>query len=330
MGAGNGIATEYKREGEGHHPVNAGQEPENRSGAEKGIDRVVPREQDGNLGRTQLLDKVAYGLGSVLMYAVQELQEHIATETRKVGDNLGQQLDVLQSSFHELTRLEAEQRAMILSMEQKYQQLAATTATLQESGARHESELSSLRTETREFAACASGRADALSKDLAVQQENLASVTSALSAATTSLADADARHEAALGALSNATQQQIDTLDSTLTATAASLRECDAQQSDALAALGTETKELAASVTDRIGALTREMGIQQDDIAALKSTVCSISSRADSIVERLDKQADTLRSMYATYAQRETELEQLVDGLARLRAYPAQAPKNGL
>jgi hypothetical protein len=50
----------------------------------------------------------------------------------------------------------------------------------------------------------------------------------------------------------------------------------------------------------------------------------------DAFVERLDKQADVLRSMCSTYSQRETELEQLVDGLARLRAYPAPAPTNGL
>jgi uncharacterized protein involved in exopolysaccharide biosynthesis len=48
------------------------------------------------------------------------------------------------------------------------------------------------------------------------------------------------------------------------------------------------------------------------------------------VAERLDRQAEALRSMYSAYAQRETALEQLVDGLARLKAYPAPAPANRL
>ena len=45
----------------------------------------------------------------------------------------------------------------------------------------------------------------------------------------------------------------------------------------------------------------------------------------DALGERLDRQAEAVRSMYAAYSQRETELEQLVDGLARLRAFPNPA-----
>jgi hypothetical protein len=115
-----------------------------------------------------------------------------------------------------------------------------------------------------------------------------------------------------------------------LTAATVSLQESDVRQQAELAALRTETKEYSTALSGRIDVLFKELGVQQEDIAAIKSTLCGFSLRVDAFVERLDKQADALRSMCATYAQRETELEQLVDGLARLRAYPAPAPTNGL
>jgi hypothetical protein len=83
-------------------------------------------------------------------------------------------------------------------------------------------------------------------------------------------------------------------------------------------------------MSERIDGLCKELGVQQEDIAAVKSTLSGFYARVDGLVERLDKQAAALRSMCATYTQRETELEQLVEGLARLRAYPAPAAANGL
>jgi septal ring factor EnvC (AmiA/AmiB activator) len=115
-----------------------------------------------------------------------------------------------------------------------------------------------------------------------------------------------------------------------LAATAASLQESQARQDEELAAIRKETGEFSASVSERLEVIFRELGVHQEDIAAVKSTLSGLYSRVDGIVERLDKQAAALRSMSATYAHRETELEQLVDGLARLRAYPAPAPTNGL
>ena len=184
-----------------------------------------------------LVDRVAYGLAKVLVVAVRELENHIAGETRKVGDTVGRRLDTLQGSFQELTEAVSEQRSKSLVVEEKCQQLAAATASLKESDARQEAGLEALRSEAREF--------------------------------------------------------------STL-------------------------------VSERIDVLFKELGVQQEDIAAIKSMLSGFSSRVDAFVERLDKQADVLRSMCSTYSQRETELEQLVDGLARLRAYPAPAVTNGL
>jgi hypothetical protein len=184
-----------------------------------------------------LVETLAYGLAKVLVVAVRQLEDHIAGETRKVGDTVGRRLDTLQGSFQELTEVVSEQRRKSQLVEDQCRQLTAATEALQETDARQDAELVALRG---------------------------------------------------------------------------------------------ETKQLSKQLSERIDVLGKELGVQQEDIAAIKSTLCGFSSRVDAFVERLDKQADVLRSMCATYAQRETELEQLVDGLARLRAYPAPAPTNGL
>jgi chromosome segregation ATPase len=119
------------------------------------------------------------------------------------------------------------------------------------------------------------------------------------------LRETDARHAAALASVS----QRIDT---------------------SVAALQNETKALSQSVSERIDSLCKELGVHQEDIGAVKATLSTVCSRVDAIVERLDRQADAFRSMHTAYSQRETELEQLVDGLARLRAYSTPLPANGL
>lgn len=159
-----------------------------------------------------LVDRIAHGFAKSLVMALKELEKHIAGETRKVGDSLGQRLDALQASVQELAGAVSEQRSMNLAVQDRCKELAGETA----------------------------------------------------------------RHDAELAALRN------------------------------------------------------EVSVQQEDIAVLKTTFSDLSSRADGLLERLDRQAETLRAMCGTYAQRETELEQLVEGLARLRAFPAPPPAQGL
>jgi hypothetical protein len=233
------VENDVKTEAVRHH-LEAGRVSEGRG---SDVEDKSPSDLDCSMESIQelalapLIDRVAYGLAKVLVVAVRELENHIAGETRKVGDSVGRRLDTLQGSLRDLTEAVSEQRSKSLVVDEKCQQLAAAAASLQESDGRQVAGLAALHNETRQFATLASQRMDGLSKELSVQQE---------------------------------------------------------------------------------------------DLAAMKSTLCGLSSRVDAFVERLDKQADALRSMCATYAKRETELEQLVDGLARLRAYPAPAPTNGL
>ena len=170
------------------------------------------REATPELALAPLVDKIAYGLARGLVVAMKELENHIAGETRKVGETVGRRLDALQASVQDLAAAVSEQR-------DHSRRLDAATAALQEADTRRAAEIDALR---------------------------------------------------------------------------------------------------------------RDAGVQQEDIAAIKSSLSGVSTRVDGVIDRLDKQAEALRSMYATYAQRETELEQLVDGLARLRSYPAPKSTNGL
>jgi uncharacterized protein involved in exopolysaccharide biosynthesis len=219
------------------YPIDAVPPVENGKPARHAPEGRVTTTEEQELALAPLVDTVAYGLARVLVVAIRELENHIAVETRKVGDNVGRRLDTLQAGFQDLSDVVSEQRKMTLQVQDKCETLLATTL---------------------------------------------------------------------------------------------SLREEDARQQADLAALRNETKELSASVSERIDGLCKELGVQQEDIAAVQSTLSGFYSRVDGLVERLDKQAAALRSMCATYTQRETELEQLVEGLARLRAYPAPSAANGL
>ena len=189
------------------------------------------------LALAPLVDKIAYGLARGLVVAMKELENHIASEPRKVSDSVGRRLDALQASFQDLSGVVSEQRAINVTVQEKCKELTEATSSLRESDTRHSAEIAAIRI---------------------------------------------------------------------------------------------ETKELSTAVSERIDLLSRDSGVQQEDIAAIKSSFGVLGTRIDAIGERLDKQAEALRSMCATYAQRETELEQLVDGLARLRAYPAPKSTNGL
>jgi chromosome segregation ATPase len=191
----------------------------------------------GTLALAPLVDKIAYGIAKGLVLAMKELEEHITSETRKVGDAVDRRLVSVQSSLHDLTGFVGEQRTINTTVQEQIQQLTAADAGLQETDAKH-------------------------AADLAVVQS--------------------------------------------------------------------ETRTLAQSLTQQIEGLCKELGIQQEDMVAVKNTLTSFSSRVDGLAERLDRQAEAVRSMYTAYSQRETELEQLVDGLARLRAFPTPLPANSL
>ena len=314
---------------------------------ENGSNEASPSGKDSGegLALAPLVDKIAYGIARGLVVAMKELENHIASETRRVGDSVGRRLDTLQASVQDLTVAVSEQRAFSTSIEQQCKDLATGARSLKEADARQDVELESLRNATKETSAATSARIDAATASLTdadarqgaelesfrtATKETATAISARIDAATASLTDADARQGAELESLRAATQETSAAISARIDAATASLTEADARQDAELESLRTATKEISAATSARIDELCKDLSVHQEDIAAVKSTLCGFSTTVEGLVERLDRQADALRTMCAAYAQRETELGSLVDGLARLRAYPAPAPTDRL
>jgi chromosome segregation ATPase len=218
-----------------------------------------PAQSAEDFALVPLVNKIAHSIARGLVVAMKELEDHIATETRKVGETVDRRLDTLQTSLQDLSRFVADQRSTNAAVEGQLEEVAFA---LREAIAREASDVEALRNEV----------------------------------------------------------QDIST----------SLQEADARQAADLDALRTETRVFSQSAAERIDGLCKELGVHQEDIAAVKGTLGAFSARVDALVERLDRQADTVRSLCTAYSQRETELEQLVDGLVRLRAFPTPVPTQGL
>jgi chromosome segregation ATPase len=262
------------------------------------------------LALAPLVDRIAYTIASGLVVAMKELENHIASETRKVGDAVGRRLDALQASFDELSGAMAEQRSINQSVQQKCQDLSLVTEALHDADTKQEAETASLRVSVTE-------RIDAVTasvKDSEARQQ--ADTASRLEAVIATVKETDTERETRMTALQAA-------LNERLAEASAQLEQTDARRESDMAAL-------RASLTERIDGLCKDLSVHQEDMVAVKSALGGFSKTLESLVERLDRQADALRSMSAAYAQRETDLEQLVQGLARLRAYPAPAPVDRL
>jgi septal ring factor EnvC (AmiA/AmiB activator) len=151
-----------------------------------------------------------------------------------------------------------------------------------------------------------------------------------LTATDAGLREESARHAGELETLRTEARDFSAIVSARLDSTSAAQQESNAGHAADLAALRDETRTSFQSVGERIDNLCRDLGIQQEDIAIAKTTLCTISSRVDAFVERLDRQAEAVRSLYTSNSQRDTELEQIVDGLARLRAHPTPVLTNEL
>jgi chromosome segregation ATPase len=148
-----------------------------------------------------------------------------------------------------------------------------------------------------------------------------------LTAASADLREGHARQEVELETLRTEARDFSTAVSHRFDVSLAALQESDARQVADLAALRGDTEAALQPVAERIDKLCRDLGIQQEDIAATKTT---LYSRIDAVVERLDRQADAVRLLHTAYAQQDTELEQIVDRLAQLRAHPKPLLADGL
>jgi chromosome segregation ATPase len=249
-----------------------------------------------------LVDKIAYAFAGGLIVAMRELESHIAGETQKVNDNVDRRLGALQAAIQELSAALSEERSLGVAIQEKCRELEATTVSLQETDERQESELQALRAEAAATSVSTAGRFEA---------------------ASASLLDTEARQKSEIDGLRVESRNSSDSLSGMIAETAATLQEADARLVADISAARSETRDSSKALSDRLEALTKDLMVQQDDLAALKNSVTGFCTTVDGFSERLSRQSEALRSMFAAYSQRETQLEQLVDGLTRLRTNPA-------
>lgn len=86
-----------------------------------------------------------------------------------------------------------------------------------------------------------------------------------------------------------------------------------------LAALRCEAQEQSALLSDLMNSLSTRLEAQQQVLSELEPGFASISPRVEAVVERLDRQAEAIRSISGAQAQRDTALDQLVEIFTRMR-----------
>ena len=129
-----------------------------------------------------------------------------------------------------------------------------------------------------------------------------------LTTGMTTLEGASARHEKEIGALRGET--------TSLRAEAGALR-------GETTALRTETKDLATSVAQQMDGLSARIGLHQEELTGLKSTVSQISGKVAGFIERVDRQGEVIRAMTDTQVRRAAALDEVLGVLTRLKA-PAE------
>ena len=114
-------------------------------------------------------------------------------------------------------------------------------------------------------------------------------------------------------ALGRSIEQRLDTA-------AAGIELVAARHESEIGAVRAEVRELKSSLTERIDSLCARVDVEHQELGALQSTVDGVSPRVNALVERLDRQAGAIRSIYDAQTMRENALDQLGEVLAKLKA----------
>ncbi len=97
-----------------------------------------------------------------------------------------------------------------------------------------------------------------------------------------------------------------------------------AQGIAALREAGTLQESAIAAATGRLEEVAGFVETQRQDLTSLRPALLELSPQVAAVVERLDRQADAIRSLYEARSQRDAALDQLSDFLEQLKS--ARAP----
>jgi len=215
-------------------------------------------------------------------------EQAMAHMAGKLADGLSK---ILTGAFQELERhIIGESRKISTSLEQQLERLQATVDSLMQLKAVFE-QLTETVTQQKAASAALGQKHDQVSAQVVSLQETAA------------------RYETELGALRGET--------TTLRAETVAIR-------GETAALKTETKDLSSTVTQQMESVTARLGLHHEELAGLKSNISDVSRKVAGFIERLDRQAEVIRSLNETQVRRAAALDELLGVLTRLKA-PAES-----
>jgi len=215
-------------------------------------------------------------------------EQAMAHMAGKLADGLSK---ILTGAFQELERhIIGESRKISTSLEQQLERLQATVDSLMQLKVVFE-QLTETVTQQKAASAALGQKHDQVSAQVASLQETAA------------------RYETELGALRGET--------TTLRAETVAIR-------GETAALKTETKDFSSTVTQQMEGVTARLGLHHEELAGLKSNISDVSRKVAGFIERLDRQAEVIRSLNETQVRRAAALDELLGVLTRLKA-PAES-----
>jgi chromosome segregation ATPase len=211
-------------------------------------------------------------------------EQAIVNMAGKLADGLSK---ILTGTFQELERhVIGESQKISTSLEQQLHRLQATIDSLVQLRVKFE-QLTEAVSEQQVANAAIAQRQDQTSDKVTALEQNVS------------------RHETELGTLRGET--------TTLTAEAAALR-------TDTGLLRTEAKEFSTVTVQQIEGLAARLGLHQEELTSLQSNVSEISRKVTGILERLDRQAEVIRSLRETQTRRTEALDELLGILTRLKA----------
>jgi chromosome segregation ATPase len=215
-------------------------------------------------------------------------EQAMASMAGKLADGLSK---ILTGAFQELERhIIGESRKISTSLEQQLDRLQATVESLTQLKVNFEQLTEAVA--LQKSAGAAMGQ----------KHDQVFSQVTALQETTT-------RHETELGALRGET--------TTLRAETVAIR-------GETTALRTEAKDFSKVITHQMDGVSTRLGLHHEELAGLKSNISDVSRKVAGFIERLDRQAEVIRSLNETQVRRTAALDELLAVLTRLKA-PAES-----
>jgi len=206
----------------------------------------------------------------------------------KLADGLSK---ILLGAFQELERhIVGESRKISASIEQQLGRLQATVESFAQ-----------LQTKFEQLTAAVSEQRSAGASVVQKYEQ--------ISTSVTALEEVSTRHEKEMGA--------IRTESTALRAETGALR-------GETTALRNEAKDFSTVITHQMDGLSARIGLHQEELGGLKTTISEISRKVSGFIERIDRQGEVLRALNETQVRRAAALDEVLGVLTRLKA-PAEA-----